>query len=347
MLFRPSLTRGYFDEMKTEGEALCLSGWMLNPRHPHEQVEARVGDKVLITEAPTVREDVLRAMPWIPHAARSGFRFSLPGLQSGDRLELRALAGRGVVARMGTTVRTDLDTALLSPPLNLMRRVAGTGGANFFKTDGLRCYTDFVDAAARHRPLGSMKRMLDWGCGCGRIGAYFLGGVTGPEYHGSDIDGEAIAWCQQNLTGGSFTTIDPYPPTPYPDAHFDLVIAYSVFTHLQRETQKLWLAEMRRVIAPGGLFLASVHGRFAACFRFPPNSWRSLLERARFLRAGFSDSTEDHALDGIAPDGYYRGVYQTRAYTLREWAPYFEMLELVEGGMASYQDLVVMRRRPD
>jgi ubiquinone/menaquinone biosynthesis C-methylase UbiE len=100
------------------------------------------------------------------------------------------------------------------------------------------------------------------------------------------------------------------------DEFFDLVIPYSVFTHLTREVQKAWLAEMRRVIAPGGLLIASVHGQFAASFAFPQTVFRRFMPRIwnRFLlpatlRRGISDTILDHALDGIAPEGYYRGVF--------------------------------------
>jgi cyclopropane fatty-acyl-phospholipid synthase-like methyltransferase len=106
------------------------------------------------------------------------------------------------------------------------------------------------------------------------------------------------------------------------------VVSCSVFTHLTEEVQQLWLEEMRRVIAPGGLFLASV--------KSDPN----VPER------GISDDTLDVMLDGIAPAGYYRGTIQSREYTVSRWAKYFDVLDFIEDGLESSQDLVVMRR-PD
>lgn len=94
---------------------------------------------------------------------------------------------------------------------------------------------------------------------------------------------------------------------------------------------------MRRIIAPGGLFLASTHGEFAASFAFP-------TDFADRLGNGTYDEISDSALDGIPPEGYYRSVYQTREYTLQDWSRYFEILEYVERGMGNLQDLVVMRR---
>jgi hypothetical protein len=59
------------------------------------------------------------------------------------------------------------------------------------------------------------------------------------------------------------------------------------------------------------------------------------------LASGFVDRGS-HDLDGVAPAGYYCAAFQTRAFTVREWSRFFDIIELVEGGLA-YQDLVVMR----
>jgi SAM-dependent methyltransferase len=341
----PLLARGYFDEMTSEGGSLFVAGWLLNPRYGCTEIEAAVNGRLVATQPPQPREDVARTLPWIAHAARSGFRFALKEVQTGDRIELRARRDGRLVGRMGSVLRVDLDRATPTPPPELMRRVAGPVGPGFFKADGLRCFTDFVDTVGRYRPLGSFRRMLDWGCGCGRISVFFLLAGGAPELHGCDIDAAAVTWCREHLEGGTFRVVDPYPPTPYESGFFDLVVAYSVFTHLRREDQRLWLKEMRRLIAPGGFLLASIHGRFAASFRFRPPSPRTLIDRLRFMASGFFDSGEDPALRGIAPEAYYRGVYQSRGYTLREWSEDFEILDLLEGGMANHQDLVVMRRR--
>jgi SAM-dependent methyltransferase len=193
--------------------------------------------------------------------------------------------------------------------------------------------------------------MLDWGCGCGRVTAHFLADGRIGEVHGVDIDGEATAWCQVALPGGRFQQTGAYPPLPFPDGHFDLVVAYSVFTHLPLELQRSWLREMRRVLTPGGLLLATVHGEFAALFNFPIRDPQSLLERARLswgrrpvIDGGIVDSIPDHALDGIAPDGYYRSVFQTRRLTIREWSRILDVVEFRDAGVGNFQDLVVLRK---
>ena len=181
--------------------------------------------------------------------------------------------------------------------------------------------------------------MLDWGCGCGRVINMFLNLSEIPEIHGCDIDTEAIGWCKDNFSNARFLVNPPTPPTEYPDNFFDLVIGNSVFTHLTRDIQLAWLEEMKRIIAPGGLFLASVHGEFAMYFSFLILPAKNIL-----AKKGIYDMLKDANLDGIAPEGYYRATFQSQEYTKKEYGRYFEILEYVERGWMNYQDLVVMKK---
>lgn len=52
---------------------------------------------------------------------------------------------------------------------------------------------------------------------------------------------------------------DPVPPLPEEDSTFDLVYCGSVFSHLPDWAP--WLLELRRVLKPGGVLVASIHGR--------------------------------------------------------------------------------------
>jgi SAM-dependent methyltransferase len=108
----------------------------------------------------------------------------------------------------------------------------------------------------------SGARVLDFGCGAGRVLRH-LPEVVGDagELHGVDIDGPSIAWLQAN-TSPTLRAVccDELPRLPYPDGCFDLVYALSVFTHLVQHWAG-WLLELRRVLKPDGLLLATVIGR--------------------------------------------------------------------------------------
>ncbi|MHB1047378.1 MAG: class I SAM-dependent methyltransferase [Thermoanaerobaculia bacterium] len=342
--------RGDFNRLYATATTLEVSGWILDPRREAETIRVSVNGTVVEEAPPGTREDVGAAFPWAPHARRSGFAFSLPRPAGRTPVVVEALRGRRVLVRAGTTFAPELEGTPV-PDADLLLRILPGPDPFLYKASGLYSYTCFLEALAGRLDLSACPRMLDWGCGSGRLSALFLATRPGPEVFGCDIDGEAAAWCSVNLPGGQFTKSGPYPPLPYPDGFFPFAIAYSVFTHLVADVQKAWLEEFRRVIAPGGLLLATVHGPQAAAWAFPETG-RSRLSKLlfaprtpAFLAPGFFDAGADPVLDGVAPEGYYRGVFQTPEWTRKEWSRYFEVVEIREGGMNGYQDLVVLRRR--
>jgi SAM-dependent methyltransferase len=105
------------------------------------------------------------------------------------------------------------------------------------------------------------KRVLDFGCGAGRTLRHFLDEAgDGAEFWGCDIDAASIAWLNANLDPPIRGFVNgARPPLAQPDDRFDLIYAYSVFTHIGAEWSA-WLLELHRVLVPGGLLVASFLG---------------------------------------------------------------------------------------
>jgi SAM-dependent methyltransferase len=103
------------------------------------------------------------------------------------------------------------------------------------------------------------KRVLDFGCGSGRVLRQFLDEAKRAEFWGCDIDGPSIDWLAQNLSPPLHCFQNGYePPLPLEDGSLDLVWAMSVFTHIQHWSR--WLVEMHRVLAEDGILIASFLG---------------------------------------------------------------------------------------
>jgi SAM-dependent methyltransferase len=126
------------------------------------------------------------------------------------------------------------------------------------------------------RLVGPTGRVLDVGCGCGRI-ARFLLNLRELEYVGLDIMKPSIDWCRENLTPlseGRFqfhhsdARSEHYNPNgrlrptevafPCGDGTVDLAFGASLFTHLLEEDARHYLAETRRVLRRGGRALYSI-----------------------------------------------------------------------------------------
>lgn len=335
--------RGPFDRIEYRDGVLTVSGWILLPGKEFDSAAIYINQSKAAEASITQREDVAKAFPFISHAGHSGFRFRIPkpaeAMEGMVDICVVGISEDREVAKIETWFRTDLYSCLPAPPARLMLRENGYEDPSIHMLLGLQSYREFWTAASRHADPASLKSMLDWGCGCGRVVGFFSKFSGIPQVHGCDIDAEAVEWCSGNLKPAEFSVIPPHPPTSYPDGAFDLIISFSVLTHLSRDVQLVWLEEMQRILASGGLFLATVQGEFAAMFSFPGRKFREVL------RNGIYDDMADAALDGVAPKGYYRSVFQTEAYTLREYSRFFDILEYIEAGGTGFQDLLVMRKR--
>jgi SAM-dependent methyltransferase len=213
------------------------------------------------------------------------------------------------------------------PPRRLMVRVAGTADAEWFLRGGRAGY----DAIAAHVDMQQTRDVLDFGCGCGRVTRYFRDHAG--EVAGSDVSGDAVAWCRHNLPFARFETNGLAPPLAFADERFDLVYALSVFTHLTEDLQLAWRDELRRVLRPGGRLLITTHGR-----AYVPRL--DDAERARFERG------EIVVRWGEVVGSNLCSAYHPERYLRETFAQGFGFLELeAEGARGNpTQDLVLLQK---
>ena len=324
-----------------------MAGWALPPEGRHERVTFTVNkaefDEV---EYPLPRADLQRVFWYKPGADRAAFRCRTT--MTKELLFREGFATLQCVYRAtGEPICADHnyyypdDQGLPALPDGPRRqRVSGDDRAETFRLEG---YTIFVklDRALRRiakRSLGEFRRILDWGCGCGRLTRYL--GRLPTTVTGVDIDADNVSWCRRHLPFGDFHLVGLHPPTELEPSSFDLLIGISVFTHLRERDQLDWLAELSRVAAPGATLLMTLLGEGGVC-RSP---WTAaLLEEWR--HTGFVAFEDAHDLEGHIPeDRYYVTAYMTRERVLSSWSRFFTVKEIIPACIGSYQDLVVMRK---
>jgi len=223
------------------------------------------------------------------------------------------------------------------PPPSLRRRVHNTAELNSFEWIGKTVCDDLQREIDHRLTPTDASRILDFGCGCGRVMAYLRTAFPG-HLHGTDLDPEAVAWCQQNLAAvGTFSVNEHMPPLPFDDAAFDIVYSISVFSHLPEEMQTAWLGDLRRVTKPGGYLLLSVQGEAMLPLVSPETG-------AEFAEKGFV-YLQRGGTDGL-PD-FYQTAFHAEPYIRDHWSGFFEIEAVVPKGVGGNQDLVVCRRPSD
>ena len=228
----------------------------------------------------------------------------------------------------------ELDSMI--PDYSIAEYVGG-GGAEQFKSVG-RILVGWFQTYGDLKPD---EKVLEIGCGIGRIAIPLTQYLRGGSYDGFDIVSHGIEWCRQRVTprypNFRFFHSDIYNQCynpqgklagheytfPFEDRSFDFVFLTSVFTHMLPEDVERYTAEIGRVLRPGGRC-------FCTAYLISPKA-QGLLDRGESLKkfvpceAGYwTDSPENPEAAIAYSEEYLLGLFrkaqmETRRVIPGEW----------------------------
>ncbi len=197
------------------------------------------------------------------------------------------------------------------------------------------------------------EKVFDFGCSTGR----FLRHVhyfTKLEPHGCDFAPANVDWSAEHLPHDIKIILNSAEPNlPYPDKTFDIVTAFSVFTHIDAGELE-WLNELTRITKSGGLLYLTIQNQ---------SSWGKVVDRPGMLdhlqRAnqieGNLQVDEDLFAAEMPTDRivfrmsnsevYNCNVWVTNKYVQEHWTDSLELLQISENAHNSFQSVVVLRRK--
>jgi Methyltransferase domain len=152
------------------------------------------------------------------------------------------------------------------PPASEMKLI-GSNSPEIFVAQGTRMAR--VIAGEIREYFGEFRkdlRILDFGCGVGRV-LLPISRAHSARWFGCDVNKGAIDYLKRAVPEVATTQTNFRPPLPFEDNSFDCVYSISIWTHLPMDMQLPWLAEIRRILRPGGLALISTSGGYVVDLR--------------------------------------------------------------------------------
>lgn len=233
----------------------------------------------------------------------------------------------------------------------------GDGNPIYSLAGGFYSAVSISRLASEHGlPIENAKRVLDFGCGTSRILRYFQEFLPVPHYFGTEVFGENVDWGRVAFPRVTYIHQSRLPPLIIDDEYFDLIYAYSIFSHFDEPTHKAWLEELEKKLAPGGLMIVTIQSdvllkrvateselrtrvgmdaiaTVAAARDYDRNgfAFRPIYDDAELSRGGLDATT--FGLSFISLD-----------YMKEHWTDRFEILSYLPGAISEFQDWVVLKK---
>lgn len=224
-------------------------------------------------------------------------------------------------------------------------------------------YTDVDrETKALGRELGPTTRVLDFGFGWGRISRTLMEKISIRNLYGVDVDSSFAELTRTLFDSDHFDVCAPYPPTSFEDGSFDLVVSYSVFSHLSERACSEWMREFARIVKPGGLVIWTTrHDSFFDFCRWAAEQgdavsgyvqglgklFPDLDDVRRRYRAGEIIHASSHDVSGGGPRdaSFYGETWIPEQFAHRAYAEHFNLATTCFDGSKYDQACFVFQRK--
>ena len=266
---------------------------------------------------------------------------------------------------MPSTLKSLLHRALVSleyrtrisilrrPPLTPPAWLHCVGDGDFYEC-GEEFFGYFRDIAG----LKTHERVLDVGCGTGRMARPLTGYLNSGSYDGIDVVAPSIAWCQrayQHFPSFHFHFADIYNQAynpggnlraaeykfPFADSAFDFVYLTSVFTHMLPTDMENYLSEVTRLLKPGGRCFITYFLLTADSLKLMSENGSSIDFKGALPGCRVQDPQEPEAAVAYEEDWIVQ-LYDKYKLVISEPVHYGVWSGFADG--LSYQDIIVAVR---
>lgn len=219
---------------------------------------------------------------------------------------------------------------------------------------GLRDYLCVKRTLKRHAAdLRSGDSIFELGCASGRVLRHFACQESGLTLWGADIQLRHVEWIRRFLPEQIRVFQNTVlPQLPLESNSQKLVYAFSVFTHID-DFELAWLAEVRRLLKPGGIAYLTIHSERTWQHMNPEwPLWKGLVRHKEHI-PDYEVSAELFKAPMPLPktvfywttgETYNTQVFHSDHYIRTVWERFLTVKEIVAAGY-DYQDVVVLQKR--
>lgn len=207
-----------------------------------------------------------------------------------------------------------------------------------------------IQMVQRLLPQASLEHVLDFGGATGRFARQIVLADPHARVTITDLNVNHIEWVERYF-GPSVrgVKVSPYPYFPLADNSVTLCVGFSVFTHIDAyETG--WLAEIHRVLAPGGYALLTIHSEETwRVLPAQPALLKRLQEHPEFVevyRPG-QPMPAGRAVFTSNPNSIEHNcnVFMDTQYVEQRWSRWFEIVDLAHRAHHDFQAAAILRKQ--
>jgi SAM-dependent methyltransferase len=262
-----------------------------------------------------------------------------------------------VLNKIKSLITKKPSSSLLVPPEKLIKHIGGHNAKDY-----VLIADHFFEIFHKYCGIKPTDKVLDVGCGCGRMAIPFTRFLTTGSYEGFDILPELIEWCQKNITPRyptfHFQLADVHHNLynkdaklkgndfrfPYADDYFDFTFLTSVFTHMLQDDVEQYMREIVRTLKPGGTSLLTF-------FIINEESERLMHTSAAKMKISYdyggngirvADPKNPEAVIGY-PESLVRRMLADNGFILQE--PMYPGSWCGRQGSVTFQDFVVLNQK--
>ena len=183
-------------------------------------------------------------------------------------------------------------------------------------------------------------KILDFGCGTGRILKLFLENHPTLNLFGVDPDKDVIQVAKSNCPGAHIVTSERIPEKFPLREQFDFIYSYSVFTHISEKIHLKCLETFSKILKPEGLCLITIRPRKNLIRKYRDNEQlKNFVERFDKNEFVFIPTQE-----GPLSIDFGFCCYSNK-YIMKNWSEYFKIIDFSVNPKIPFQKYVLLAQK--